>query len=58
MQSPTARLCILQLLASIFQQLGGPGHVAGFVGGEGGNASGQRVADRPWPVLVGARKLE
>lgn len=28
------------MLASIFQQLGGHGHVPGFMAGDGGNASG------------------
>ena len=28
------------MLASIFRQLGGQGHVAGFMAGDGGNASG------------------
>ena len=31
---------IVQMLASIFQQLGGHGHVPGFMAGDGGNASG------------------
>ena len=33
-------MIILQMLASIFQQLGGQGHVPGFMAGDGGNASG------------------
>ena len=33
-------MLVVQMLASIFQQLGGHGHVPGFMAGDGGNASG------------------
>lgn len=35
-------MCV-QMLASIFRQLGGQGHVPGFMAGEGGNASGMLI---------------
>ena len=39
---PTCHQC-LQMLASIFRQLGGQGHVAGFMAGDNGHASGTTI---------------